>query len=324
MADEPPRFTRVAREQLGLFGPPQSPSLDDETRALARRLPPELRMGTSSWSFPGWRGTVWPADRAWSDGELARDGLAMYAQHPLLRTVGIDRSYYGPIGAHELARWSHQLPAGFSAVAKVWEMLTKPWVRGAPNPRYLDRATFENEVLAPHRAAFEQHTGALILEVQAGESHHPEVFAEDMGSFLADFAGTFPLVVEVRDPALLTERFARALRTSGSSLCFTFHPTMPSLLEQLAWAERHGLLESKGPLVARLMLPRATTYADRKQVCMPFNRLVDVQESMRAHVVELVARAVRAGRNVFVLVNNKAEGSAPLTIRALAERLAKG
>jgi hypothetical protein len=38
----------------------------------------------------------------------------------------------------------------------------------------------------------------------------------------------------------------------------------------------------------------------------------------------LNARAVRAGRNIFVLVNNKAEGSAPLTIRALAEMLAAG
>jgi len=309
--------------QLGLFGPPSSPAANDDTRALARRLPRELRMGTSSWSFPGWRGIVWPSDRGWTDTELAREGLAIYAQHPLLRTVGIDRSYYGPIPAHELARFAHQLPHDFPAVAKVWEMITKPWVRGAPNPRYLDRATFHDEILTAHRSAFAAHTGALILEIPAGESHHPDVFADDMGSFLAEFRGTFPLVVEVRDRSLLTERFGRALSAAGSSLCFTFHPTMPPLREQVAWAERHGLLESgSGPIVVRLMLPNGTTYAERRQQCMPFDHIVDVQQAMRADVVALVARAVRAGRAVFVLVNNKAEGSAPLTIRALAEHIA--
>lgn len=309
--------------QLGLFGPPASPSANDELRALARRLPSELFMGTSSWSFPGWRGVVWPSERAWTDTELAREGLPIYAQHPLLRTVGIDRSYYGPIAAHELARWAHQLPHGFPAVAKVWEMITKPWVRSAPNPRYLDRATFHDEILVAHQSAFASHTGALILEIPAGESHHPDVFADDMGSFLRDFAGTFPLVVEVRDRSLLTDRFGRALASAGSSLCFTFHPTMPSLGEQLAWAERHGLTEpSPAPIVVRLMLPKGTTYADRRQQCLPFDRLVDVQHAMRGDVVELIARAVRAHRNVFVLVNNKAEGSAPLTIRALAELIA--
>jgi uncharacterized protein YecE (DUF72 family) len=30
---------------------------------------------------------------------LARTGLRAYAQHPLLRSVGIDRTYYAPIQA---------------------------------------------------------------------------------------------------------------------------------------------------------------------------------------------------------------------------------
>ena len=41
---------------------------------------------------------------------------------------------------------------------------------------------------------------------------------------------------------------------------------------------------------------------------------------MRRDVLEIVRRAATAGRGIFLLVNNKAEGSAPLTIEALAER----
>jgi len=43
---------------------------------------------------------------------------------------------------------------------------------------------------------------------------------------------------------------------------------------------------------------------------------------MRADVETIARAALAAGRQVFVLVNNKAEGCAPATIRALAERLA--
>ena len=43
---------------------------------------------------------------------------------------------------------------------------------------------------------------------------------------------------------------------------------------------------------------------------------------MRGEVVALTARALARGRRVYVLVNNKAEGSSPLTVEALAERLA--
>jgi uncharacterized protein YecE (DUF72 family) len=39
-------------------------------------------------------------------------------------------------------------------------------------------------------------------------------------------------------------------------------------------------------------------------------------------VVRLTTRALAKGRKVYVLVNNKAEGSSPLTVEALAARLA--
>src|SRR5262245_693991 len=58
--------------------------------AHAERLPPGVRIGTSSWSFPGWSGIVY--DGHPSQARLARGGLRAYARHPLLRTVGLDRS----------------------------------------------------------------------------------------------------------------------------------------------------------------------------------------------------------------------------------------
>jgi len=94
--------------QLDLFGStpasrrsvgpaPQPDAIVD----LGRRLPPDVRLGTSSWSFPGWGDLVW--DREATPGALARGGLAAYAAHPLLRTVGLDRTYYGPMPREAMA-----------------------------------------------------------------------------------------------------------------------------------------------------------------------------------------------------------------------------
>ena len=54
----------------------------------------------------------------------------------------------------------------------------------------------------------------------------------------------------------------------------------------------------------------------------PFDALVDVDPRMRSEVVDLARESVRLGRPAFLLVNNKAEGCAPLTIKFLAELIA--
>jgi hypothetical protein len=45
---------------------------------------------------------------------------------------------------------------------------------------------------------------------------------------------------------------------------------------------------------------------------------------MRAQAAALARRSAAAGRDAFVLVNNKAEGSSPLTVTAIARLLAEG
>jgi hypothetical protein len=44
---------------------------------------------------------------------------------------------------------------------------------------------------------------------------------------------------------------------------------------------------------------------------------------MRRQVASIARTSLSLGREVFVLVNNKAEGCSPLTVRALAEMLSE-
>ena len=111
----------------------------EEARALAARLPQGLHFGTSSWSFPGWRGIVYSSSRTQSS--LAREGLREYARHPLLTTVGVDRSYYAPMPIADLQEYAAQLPAGFrccfKAPAAVTALALGAPGQQIPNPDFL-------------------------------------------------------------------------------------------------------------------------------------------------------------------------------------------
>ena len=112
------RDDRRRNSQQNLFGEPEprrsrsgvGPAEPTEAiTELAERLPRGLFLGTSSWSFPGWEGLIY--DRSASKTTLARKGLAAYARHPLFRSVGLDRTYYAPLTAEQLAALQTRLRA---------------------------------------------------------------------------------------------------------------------------------------------------------------------------------------------------------------------
>jgi hypothetical protein len=87
-----------------------------EVRALADRVPHHLRLGTSSWAYPGWRGMIFGARAA--ANALARDGLAAYAAWPLFGTVGLDRAFYATPSVAEYEALASLVPDGFRFTVK--------------------------------------------------------------------------------------------------------------------------------------------------------------------------------------------------------------
>lgn len=74
--------------------------------------------------------------------------------------------------------------------------------------------------------------------------------------------------------------------------------------------------------VVRLLLKPGTWYEDQREAFRPFNRIVAPDLTLRAEVVDVAGRSLKRQKRVYILVNNKAEGSSPLTVVELAKRLA--
>ena len=77
------------------------------------------------------------------------------------------------------------------------------------------------------------------------------------------------------------------------------------------------------PFVCRWNLHRGLRYADARARFEPFDRLVAPDEPTRAVVARVAAATAAAGQPVYVTINNKAEGSAPRSVFALTEAIAR-
>jgi len=320
------------KQQLGLFdreqaeGPDRTQTQQAELESLRERLPPKVRFGTSSWTFPGWAGLVY-AKRYGNQKAFLRESLAEYAAHPLMRTVGIDRGYYRPLSEEDLAAYARQLPDGFRAAMKVWQQVTMPGYpkhprygqnAGKRNPDFLNAALFAESVHAPALAAFARYMGPWIVEIAPSPFPiDPAWFCQRLGAFLRKAPRDFPFAVEIRDRKLLTEDYARTLREHDASHVFNYWSRMPGIAKQM---QVDGLLAGS-PVVARLLLPPGKRYADLKEAYAPFDRLVAPQPEMRQEVAALARAALDRNAECYILVNNKAEGSTPLTVQALAKLL---
>jgi uncharacterized protein YecE (DUF72 family) len=316
------------RGQLDLFssGEPAVPEpapLDfSREHELARCLPDGVYFGTSSWTFTGWAGLVYPAGT--TEAELQERGLELYTRYPLFRTVGIDRSYYRPLAAADLEKYASQLSPGFRCVSKVWSQITSavdPRTR-RPNPGFLQAGLFEDEVLPPIERHFAGHAGPFVFEIapMSGAELLPTAeFEKRLERFLGALPRGFQYAVELRNRELMTRTYLEILRAHGAAHVLNFWERMPGVGEQL---DVPGVLGA-GFAVARLLIPPGRRYAERKRELAPFDRVVAPEARMRNDVVRLVQACLTLGKQLFVIVNNKAEGSSPLTIRGIAEELAK-
>jgi uncharacterized protein YecE (DUF72 family) len=337
-------------DQPGLFQQPEAPPKEKSRRRSsapgevlaaiqtplrdAPALPAEIRLGTSSWFFPGWRGLVYEGTHP--QPALSRKGLQAYGEIPLLRTVSLDRTFYAPITTIEYARYAAQVPDGFSFVVKAPAMVSDAVVRDedgrgkVPNPHFLDPGIAARELVVPCLDGLGAKAGPLVFQISPlprGLVEEAPMLIERLAAFFAalprDLGKLRPLyALELRNPELLTPRLMRMLRDADVRYCVGLHDRMPEVERQEA-ALKALDGDTPGDLVVRWNLHRGFLYQAAKQRYEPFDRLVDEDIETRRILARMAAAAFKAGRKIWITANNKAEGSAPLSLAKLAEEIAR-
>ncbi len=285
-----------------------------------------MRFGASSWNYPGWKDLVYHRDYE-GRGASARM-LEEYARFPLFRTVGIDSSFYAPPTDAVLASYAERLPPGFPCVSKVWNQLTVQTFTkaqdkaraGQANTDFLNPGLFREAVYEPYQRHFAGHAGPFVFEFQTmgrGSGVTPERFASRLDEFFSALPREGMYAVEIRNAEFLTPMYFAVLREHGVAHAFNSWTRMPPIGDQL---DLPGSLS--GPfIVARALLRPGRSYDEAVDAFAPYDRIQDPSPPLRHDLLRLIDTAVRARIPAYLLVNNRAEGSAPLTIAEVLRML---
>ena len=341
--DEPSLFGHSPIDRAMEIVPPAP--VQARASELGRTMGAGVRLGTSSWSFPGWRGFVF-APTAPVAG-LAANGLAAYAHQPLHATVALDRAFYETPDRATLQALVAQVPAHFRFVVKAHQACTRPHanadghtlgsvaaarLHGAGNPRFLDAGWATDAVIAPLVQGLGEACGPIIFQFPPLTFGPREALRDerDLVDRLETFLGRLPrgprYAVEVRNESLLRgeacRRFVAALTAHGSVPSLGLIPSMPSAMRAAERLREAGLDPATGSLlVIRWLLGHGLGYDEARRLYEPFDRLAAPDPAARAEIAALVAACASAGGEAFVIINNKAEGSAPRSISQLAESI---
>lgn len=322
-------------------GPVEPAPVEPELAELGRRLPRLVRLGCSSWNFPGWRGLVYGVHSG--ERRLASEGIAAYSSYPIFRTVGVDRNFYRPMRTEDFARLGAGVPEDFRFLIKAPRQATDPYVRSErgrplrPNPDFLNVDWLLERFIGPVEAGLGDKAGPLVLQFSPWprEAIRAEVerlaLIERFDAFFRALRARTDrlLAAEYRNYEWLTPRMMRVMRASGIRPVVGLHPSMPPLRRQILALRFYetgvrseapgGDWRLTGPLVVRWSLAAHSFYDTLKTRWAPYDRIQAADPATRALLAALIERAAANGVEAYAVANNKAEGSAPLTMRAIAE-----
>jgi uncharacterized protein YecE (DUF72 family) len=310
---------------LPLFDPPSSfdrAALSKDLRTLSQQ---EIWIGTSSWKYPGWLDQIYTRERYHSRGKFSQkrfeaECLAEYAE--TFPIVCGDFSFYQFPSPEYWKKLFASAPPGLQFVLKVPEEVT---VEVFPkHPRYGPRAGSVNEAylnadalaalflepLEPYRARIP----SLIFEFGA-RGASPGEFVARLGQFLGALPVTFRYAIEVRNREYLQQRYFDCLRQHRAAHVLNAWTKMPALAEQMAMADAFPAEFT----VVRALLRQGRKYEDAVQQFTPYDQVRDENPEARDALRALIRRMREERRASYIFVNNRLEGNAPETIRAVVE-----
>jgi uncharacterized protein YecE (DUF72 family) len=312
----------------GLFDEPGAfdrDALAGRLRALAEQ---NIYIGGSSWKYQGWLGQVYTRQRYLTRGRFSQklfeqECLREYAE--TFRTVCGDFAFYQFPSDDFWKRLFANVPETFRFAFKVPEQITcKMFPRharygaqaGKDNESFLDSHMLREMFLRP-LWPYRQKMAVLIFEFGAFGRSFADVgqFLERLDPFLAALPPEFRYAVEIRNPEFLEKDYFACLRAHRVAHVYNAWSKMPELRYQMAIPES----VTADFLVSRALLRRGRVYEDAVGLFQPYTHIQDENPEVRESMRVLIGRARENKQFLFLFVNNRLEGNAPLTILSVVD-----
>ncbi len=181
-----------------------------------------IKIGTSGFSFPDWKGTVYPV------GLRERDMLSFYERELGFSALEINFTYYTLPSQKSFQAMSKKTSRGFEFVVKAYKGLTH---------EIRDKETGK---MVENKEVFKKFKYSLIPFIEEGKlacilAQFPYGFFPNRPNldYLQLFKGEMediPLVLEFRNQMWLKEETFQFLKRNGIGFCVVDEPKLPKLM----------------------------------------------------------------------------------------------
>jgi uncharacterized protein YecE (DUF72 family) len=257
-----------------------------------------LHLGTSSWSFDDWRGTVYPVDAK------SPDFLTHYAKK--FTAVEIDMTFYRIPTPPMVNGWNQKTPADFRFAAKIPQVIT--------HEKVLRDCQAELQQFTEVMSLLGDKLGPLLFQFPYFSKRHfsnAQAFLDRLEPFLDQLPEGFQFAIEVRNRWWVTRRMLDLLRAHGVALTLTDHPWMPSIQELM---RQHDVVTADFAYIRWLGDRQAMEAITQKWDRLVVDRTQDTRMWVAA-VRQLLARDLA----VYGFYNNHYAGHSPSSIALFAE-----
>jgi uncharacterized protein YecE (DUF72 family) len=280
-------------------------------------------IGTSSWKYEGWLDQIYSRERYRTRGKFSKqrfesESLAEYAE--TFPIVCGDFSFYQFPSPEYWKKLFSSPPDSLKFGLKVPEEVTCEVFpkharygprAGLKNESFLNADAFRALFLEPLEP-YASRVVPLIFEF-GSRSTAPIPFIDQLDRFLDALPAGFRYSVEVRNREFLCPRYFEALRAHNIAHVFNSWTRMPPISEQAAIP---GAFTTDFTVVRALLRP-GRAYEDAVKIFSPYDQIREENPEAREALRALIKRMREERRAAYIFVNNRLEGNAPETIRAV-------
>jgi uncharacterized protein YecE (DUF72 family) len=277
-------------------------------------FPPNLLVGTSSWSSPDWCGSFYPDQT--QPGDMIRE----YSSR--LPTVEIDSTWYHMPSRRMVETWKSKTPDGFIFSAKVPKIIS--------HDKYLEGCEAELNEFITVMSGLGKRLGPMILQfpyVAKGKDPREYQTGTDFIRRLKGFVRLLPVEfkwgIEIRNSLWVQPPLLDILRSRGISLVFIDYYTMDPLPKL---AHRREVFTAAFAYL-RFLGNRKEMDAAVKQAQdagarqRPWESLIKDRTGQMKAWIPPIKDLLRSGVSVYVYFNNHYAGYAPGSVELFAKLL---
>lgn len=288
-------------------------------------------IGTSSWKYQGWREALYDSARYEYRNKFAvtrfeRNCLSEYAE--VFKTVCVDAAYYTFPSTKYLEGLSAQVPDDFQFAFKITDSITikrfpnharHGGKAGRENPDFLNAAAFVQGFLRPCES-IRSKIGILMFEFSKfypSDFEHGRDFVAVLDTFLAKLPKGWPYGIEMRNKYWLKQEYFECLARHGIAHIYNSWTDMPPVGEQI---ELPGSETNPELTAARFLLKPGRPYEEAVKNFQPYDKAKEVNEPARKAGAKLIeAGKEKKRKRTFLFINNRLEGNALETIKAILD-----